>query len=160
VRSYRTYARIRSLTTGTFNRVVKDRIAGRLSGANSVQSETHKCAFDRPRNLTNIRCGAKPCQRGRFTTFPRVFHSLTDCRHAAICVFRWAAFEKWRWLYQQNRAQLFRHAQAKDLKIEKRTFGGPCFEGTLQKLLFLMESGFRIQSRGRDKLRRSLLVLS
>src|SRR5579863_6037879 len=35
VRSFRTYARIRSLTTGTFNRVVKDRIAFRLSGANS-----------------------------------------------------------------------------------------------------------------------------
>ena len=36
VRSYRTYARIRSLTTGTFNLVVKDRIAFRLSGAPSV----------------------------------------------------------------------------------------------------------------------------
>ena len=36
VRSSRTYARIRSLTTGTFNRVVKDRIAFRLSGAPSV----------------------------------------------------------------------------------------------------------------------------
>lgn len=35
VRSYRTYARIRSLTTGTFNLVVKDRIAFRLSGAPS-----------------------------------------------------------------------------------------------------------------------------
>ena len=34
----RTCARIRSLTTGTFNLVVKDRIAIRLSGANSVQS--------------------------------------------------------------------------------------------------------------------------
>src|SRR5207248_10185745 len=38
VRSFQTYARIRSLTTGTFNRVVKDRIAFRLSGANSVQA--------------------------------------------------------------------------------------------------------------------------
>jgi hypothetical protein len=36
VRSFRTYARTRSLTTGTFNRVVKDRIAFRLSGAPSV----------------------------------------------------------------------------------------------------------------------------
>jgi len=35
VRSFRTYARIRSLTTGTFNLVVKDRIAFRLSGAPS-----------------------------------------------------------------------------------------------------------------------------
>jgi len=39
VRSYRTYAQIRSLTTGTFNLVVKDRIAFRLSGANSVQAD-------------------------------------------------------------------------------------------------------------------------
>jgi hypothetical protein len=39
VRSFRTYARIRSLTTGTFNRVVKDRIAFRLSGAPSVLGE-------------------------------------------------------------------------------------------------------------------------
>jgi hypothetical protein len=42
VRSFRTYARIRSLTTGTFNLVVKDRIAVRLSGANSVQANSHK----------------------------------------------------------------------------------------------------------------------
>ncbi len=40
VRSYRTYARIRSLTTGTFNLVVKDRIAFRLSGAPSVQANS------------------------------------------------------------------------------------------------------------------------
>src|ERR1700739_1870835 len=37
LRSFRTNARIRSLTTGTFNRVVKDRIAIRLGGAHSVQ---------------------------------------------------------------------------------------------------------------------------
>jgi len=40
VRSFRTYARIRSLTTGTFNLVVKDRIAFRLSGAPSVQAKS------------------------------------------------------------------------------------------------------------------------
>jgi hypothetical protein len=39
VRSLRTYARIRSLTTGTFNLIFKDRTAVRLSGANSVQSD-------------------------------------------------------------------------------------------------------------------------
>jgi len=39
VRSFRTYARIRSLTTGTFNRVVKDRIAFHLSSAPSVLGE-------------------------------------------------------------------------------------------------------------------------
>jgi len=54
VRSFRTYARIRSLTTGTFNRIFKDRITFRLSGAYSVQSDTHKCESDRPRNLLTI----------------------------------------------------------------------------------------------------------
>ena len=75
MRSFRTNARIRSLTTGTFNRVVKDRIADRLSGANSVQANPHKCESDCPRNLTNIRCRARPCQRKRFTEFPPDFHS-------------------------------------------------------------------------------------
>ena len=37
VRSLRTYARNRSLTTGTFNLIVKDRIALRLSGTHSVR---------------------------------------------------------------------------------------------------------------------------
>ncbi len=37
MRSFRTCARIRSLTTGTFNQIFKDRIALRLSGAHSVQ---------------------------------------------------------------------------------------------------------------------------
>jgi hypothetical protein len=40
VRSFRTCARIRSLTTGTFNQVVKDRSTIRLSGAHSVQIES------------------------------------------------------------------------------------------------------------------------
>jgi len=39
VRSFRTNARIRSLTTGTFNQIFKDRLADRLSGANSVRAE-------------------------------------------------------------------------------------------------------------------------
>jgi hypothetical protein len=56
VRSFRTYARIRSLTTGTFNRVVKDRIAFRLSGANSVQANSSLQA-----NLhVRIRLSSKP----------------------------------------------------------------------------------------------------
>jgi hypothetical protein len=75
VRSFQTNARIRSLTTGTFNRVVKDRIALRLSGANSVQANPHKCESDCPRNLTNIRCYARPCQRKRLTAFPPLFHN-------------------------------------------------------------------------------------
>ena len=74
VRSFRTYARIRSLTTGTFNLVVKDRIAVRRSGANSVQANPHKCESDCPRNLTNILCFAKSCQPQHPTGFPDVFH--------------------------------------------------------------------------------------
>ena len=74
VRSLRTCARIRSLTTGTFNLIVKDRIADRLSGTNSVQPETHKCASGRPRNPTNIPCWQKPCQSAHPTEFPRDFH--------------------------------------------------------------------------------------
>ena len=70
----RTCARIRSLTTGTFNLIVKDRIAFRLSGAPSVQPETHKCESDRPRNLTNILCRENHCQPIRPTGFPDDFH--------------------------------------------------------------------------------------
>jgi len=69
----RTYARIRSLTTGTFNLVVKDRITIRLSGANSVQANPHECESDCPRNPTNILCGEKSCQPVRPTGFPDVF---------------------------------------------------------------------------------------
>ena len=89
----RTYARIRSLTTGTFNRVVKDRIAIRLSGANSVQPESarvgpglrpgRRAKLDNPteqrptvlETFTNIRCSEKPCQRQHPTEFPPLFHT-------------------------------------------------------------------------------------
>src|SRR6476620_246748 len=70
VRSFQTYARIRSLTTGTFNRVVKDRITFRLSGANSVQANPHKCESDCPRNFTNIRCAPNPVN----ASSPQNFH--------------------------------------------------------------------------------------
>ena len=83
VRSFQTNARIRSLTTGTFNRVVKDRIAFRLSGANSVQANSHKCESDCPRNLTNIPRSQKPCQRMHPTEFPRDFHNGNSRRASA-----------------------------------------------------------------------------
>jgi hypothetical protein len=52
-------------------------------------------------------------------------------------------------------AQLFRHAKAEDKRLIKELFGGPCFEGTLQKLPVPRyqiggESAFRMKSRGRD----------
>jgi hypothetical protein len=71
VRSYRTYARIRSLTTGTFNLVVKDRIAFRLSGAPSVQANPHECESDCPRNPLNISSARKPVN----LHIPRDFHT-------------------------------------------------------------------------------------
>jgi len=51
----RTCARVLHLTTGTFNLIVKDRIALRLSGAHSVQNEFlvrrgHSCPLRTSRN--------------------------------------------------------------------------------------------------------------
>ena len=75
VRSFQTYARNRSLTTGTFNRIIKDRITIRLSGAYSVQPGTH---------LVRIRPSSKPfkhtvrsipSQRMHPTEFPLDFHN-------------------------------------------------------------------------------------
>jgi len=146
VRSFRTNARIRSLTTGTFNRVVKDRLAIRRSGANSVQAETHKCESDCPRNLTNIRCCARRCQRKRFTEYPRDFHIGTQtgegtlrglkpesfdgpCRHdLKRCPFparaRWSAQRYGLPLSQRRfqRTRLFRPREGGRQKIEKRSF--------------------------------------
>jgi hypothetical protein len=74
VRSYRTYARIRSLTTGTFNLVVKDRIAFRLSGAPSVQANPHECESDCPRNLLNISFARNPVNLHIPQRFHVIFH--------------------------------------------------------------------------------------
>jgi hypothetical protein len=79
VRSFRTYARIRSLTTGTFNLVVKDRIAFRLSGA--------------PSGLDGFATGANPAvletiqpYRPRETLSTCTSHSIsTRFPHAEIC---------------------------------------------------------------------------
>ena len=76
VRSYRTYARIRSLTTGTFNLVVKDRIAFRLSGAPSVQANPHECESDCPRNPLNISSAPNPVN----ACIPQHFHVFFHIR--------------------------------------------------------------------------------
>jgi hypothetical protein len=73
VRSFRTYARIRSLTTGTFNLVVKDRIAFRLSGAPSVQADPHACESDCPRNLLTISSARNPVN----LHIPQHFHVIS-----------------------------------------------------------------------------------
>jgi hypothetical protein len=80
VRSSRTYARIRSLTTGTFNLVVKDRIAFRLSGAPSGLDGFFSAGEPTVRIRLSSKpykhtVGAKPCQSAPPTVFPRLFHS-------------------------------------------------------------------------------------
>src|SRR5580698_5359241 len=79
VRSFRTYARIRSLTTGTFNLVVKDRIAFRLSGAHPGLDGPNLLGRTQERirlssKLYNHIVRIKPCQPAHPTAFPRVFH--------------------------------------------------------------------------------------
>src|SRR5437763_5965169 len=78
VRSFQTNARIRSLTTGTFNRVVKDLIAVGRSGANSVQANPLQERIRLSSKPFNHTCCAKPCQREPFTEFPRDFHNGKD----------------------------------------------------------------------------------
>jgi hypothetical protein len=83
------FARIRSLTTGTFNRVVKDRIAFRLSGANSVQANSSLQAnlhvrirlSSKPYNHTVRRKSGQPTER---TGFPDVFH-IRENRARRVC---------------------------------------------------------------------------
>jgi hypothetical protein len=74
VRSYRTYARIRSLTTGTFNLVVKDRIAFRLSGAPSVQANPLQERIRLSSKPYKHIVRTQPCQRQHPTVFPLDFH--------------------------------------------------------------------------------------
>jgi hypothetical protein len=63
------------LTTGTFNLIVKDRIASRLSGALSVRTNPrHRRESVRPRNLSKLSRRRKRCQPAEATGFPPVFH--------------------------------------------------------------------------------------
>jgi len=78
------------LTTGTFNLVVKDRIAFRLSGAPSVQSKPavtrarrsrpHKSAC--PRNPIKLLSALYHCQPAVPTGFPPVLHTASRTAHA------------------------------------------------------------------------------
>ena len=154
VRSSRTYARIRSLTTGTFNLVVKDRTAIRRSGAYSVQADPHKCESGCPRNPTNILCFAKPCQSAYPTEFPPLFHigkrgsgsggrganQLTWRRtHSSVESGNRALRRKQQYGLPLQSANFGARRSGRQ-KIEKRSFGGPCFEGTLQKPTSVSES--------------------
>jgi hypothetical protein len=72
------------LTTGTFNLIVKDRIASRLSGAPSVRtSSRHRRESVRPRNLSKLSRRRKRCQPAEATGFPPVFHKQRGVRSIA-----------------------------------------------------------------------------
>jgi len=147
VRSFRTYARIRSLTTGTFNRVVKDRIAFRLSGAPSVLGGSTQVRIRLSSKPFNHIVRAKPCQPAHPTAFTHVFRTWNLSRI-------WATGERLYALEQssEQRATVWpsardepitdfsAHAEAEDRKLRKDPIGGPCFEGTLQKPTGVSES--------------------
>ena len=151
----RTNARM-FLTTGTFNLVVKDRIAVRRGGAHSVQAKTLESISDCPRNFTNIQCGVNPVNHALPTEFPDDFHigkysveerqqeSKGSVKARNSMAFRSA-------LERQFGEDLCCSPDGRQ-KIEKRSLllGGPCFEGTLRKALRKTCFAFRIESRGRD----------
>jgi hypothetical protein len=69
-----------SLTTGTFNLIVKDRIAFRLSGAPSVQANPHECEFDCPRNLVKLSSCCSPVN----SLCPQDFHLFCTARSSTL----------------------------------------------------------------------------
>jgi hypothetical protein len=139
VRSFQTNARIRSLTTGTFNRVVKDRIAIRRSGADSVQANSLQ---------ERIRLSSKPYNH-------TVLHKTLSTRALHRISTRFPQRERsegadWgaKMLVPAHDGMAFRfeahisaQGEAEDRKLRKElTFGGPCLEGTLQKPTLVSES--------------------
>ena len=119
VRSFQTNARIRSLTTGTFNRVVKDRIAVRRSGANSVQANSLQERIRLSSKPFNHTCCLKPCQREPFTEFPRDFHNGKDLQgRTGEQKTRSSA----RWYGLPLRSADFGAGRSGRQKIEKRTY--------------------------------------
>jgi hypothetical protein len=142
VRSSRTYARNRSLTTGTFNLVVKDRIAFRLSGAPSVQANSL---------LERIRLSSKPYKHTVHceTLSIRASHSISTCFPHAETTHDGSTEEPesskqhatvWSSALDKFRTEYSVHAETEDRKLRKDPIGGPCFEGTLQKPTSVSES--------------------
>jgi hypothetical protein len=171
VRSSRTYARIRSLTTGTFNLVVKDRIAIRQSGANSVQANAHKANPTVLETLQTYVAAQDPVN----ASVPQNFHVISTMGirggGAGLSFNQKPKSRQTLWFVIPNRrsrrgicfclpgaqtratvwpsaskALISAHAEAEDRKLRKDlAFGGPCLEGTLQK----PTRCFRIKPRGR-----------
>lgn len=143
VRSLRTYARIRSLTTGTFNQVVKDRNRipperREFSPEGHTQVRIHPSS--KPYKHTALRKTLSTHAPHRISTrFPqREFCwsggrprplKFGDSQARSSMVFRSAAIRN-----GANKRMLFWTRKSGRQKIDKRTcFGGPCFEGTLQE---------------------------
>jgi len=150
VRSLRTCARNRSLTTGTFNQIVKDRIAfppersriqsrriwptdRSLPCRNPAVLETFQ-PYLAPKNAVNAH-------------IPQNFHEIStsgrsERRTDSAMAFRRASkigLPPGKALLERPR--LFGRAKAEDRKLRKElTFGGPCLEGTLQKPTGVSES--------------------
>lgn len=118
----RTCARVFHLTTGTFNLIVKDRIAFRLSGAPSVQNGV---------TPMRIRLSSKPFKHNAQSCC-----LSTHCAHRISTCFSQPGSYYQRELMERNRTRLpleaqrhvSAHAEAEDSKHEKRSLGGSCDE--------------------------------
>jgi hypothetical protein len=105
VRSFRTYARIRSLTTGTFNLVVKDRIAFRLSGAPSgldgFAARANPAVLETLQTYSRSKTLSIRASHSISTRFPHRERTWEDGRgaqksslHATVCAFRLGLAER------------------------------------------------------------------
>ena len=173
VRSLRTCTRMLLSRLARSTKLSKTESAARLSGANRSE-----------RTLVRIRSSSKPCNHTvqRKTLSTRTSHMIStrfphvDCdaverisgakapARSAICGAAKAAplqtetrnSMAFRSRMRLNSARGFSgRARAEDRKLRKElTFGGPCFEGTLQKPTGVSESRFR----GRNRLRAKTLL--
>jgi len=126
-------ARIRTrdfhLTTGTFNLVVKDRIAFRLSGALQSRRSAPKCESTVLETCTENLFKLLALLRTVNPSCAQDFHCLCTCgellhfsalfRHATERIFRsnTAAF---------SAQSVFTHRRAEDHSLDKRSYGGSC----------------------------------
>ena len=120
------------LTTGTFNLIVKDRIASRLSGALSVRPDSPEGNPDVLETFQPYRVGSSavnPLQSQDFHLFCTMGSCPPDRKTQA-----WGTLDD----TQRNAASaLKRHglsarAEAEDGQISKDRFGGSAFRETLQ----------------------------
>jgi hypothetical protein len=147
VRSYRTYARIRSLTTGTFNLVVKDRIAFRLSGAPSgldgSAARANPAVLETLQTYSRCKTLSIRASHSISTRFPHWEKAFLGEQAGSLISNQKARstqpYVPSAWDLQNAKSSA--HAKAEDRKLRKDlALGGPCFEGTLQKPTSVSES--------------------